>query len=384
MYLISYIDHQSIKSLMAGHLGINVNVASTVFRKGCIPVLEFLCEALGVRNAHELSSLPRLQARISEHLKNVVVVTTHRGETKQRFKAAKISDKSAASMRFVDHEGREKSIASYFKDMYNKTLMYPDLPLVLKANGTTAFPLECLEIAPSQRFTKRLSAARTAEMIRATLQKPPDRASSISDAVRTTTKHNENPYMKSFGMVVDTKMMEVDARILPAPRVIFANNKSLEGKNGKWNMKGVRLVDAPAISSYAFVFFARIDTRTATEIRDTIVQKWIVAGMNIQGTAGQSPLLVVNPAAAPDNIKGGLSHAFKQANEIFKKRCQLIVCIIDEEFRDMSHKDVYKSIKFTSLVEAGVVTQCMQLKHVRTARSIKDQYIANVALVFFI
>jgi eukaryotic translation initiation factor 2C len=70
---------------------------------------------------------------------------------------------------------------------------------VWKANGKTGFPIECLEIVPSQRFTKRLSGDQTTEMIRHTTQKPADRQRSIQEAVDVTLKYGNNPYMKEFG-----------------------------------------------------------------------------------------------------------------------------------------------------------------------------------------
>jgi eukaryotic translation initiation factor 2C len=51
--------HQSVRGMMAGHLGINIDLASCVFRKGGISVLEFLCEVLQARDANDLGRIPR-------------------------------------------------------------------------------------------------------------------------------------------------------------------------------------------------------------------------------------------------------------------------------------------------------------------------------------
>ncbi len=74
------------------------------------------------------------------------------------------------------------TIAEYFETQYNYRLKYPWLPVVLKPNGKTDFPMECLSVAPSQRFMKRLGGQQVSEMIKATVQRPRDRAKKISNA----------------------------------------------------------------------------------------------------------------------------------------------------------------------------------------------------------
>jgi eukaryotic translation initiation factor 2C len=133
------------------------------------------------------------------------------------------------------------------------------------------------------------------------------------------------------------------------------------------------LVDAVPLVSYAFVFFVRVGQGEAEAIRDTILKKWSIAGMDIRNLNMKQKPLVVNPNIE-GNIKGGLMSAFKQATTLYKQKCQLIVCIVDGD------KNTYERIKKVCLCEAGVMSQCMLQKNVRSADAIKDQYIANVAL----
>jgi eukaryotic translation initiation factor 2C len=49
--------HQSVKALMAGHLGINVDIASTVFRKGAISLIDYILEVGGVRDVNDISRM---------------------------------------------------------------------------------------------------------------------------------------------------------------------------------------------------------------------------------------------------------------------------------------------------------------------------------------
>lgn len=49
--------HQSVKCLLAGHLGINVDVASTIFRAGAISLLDYACKVLNLRGTQDLSRI---------------------------------------------------------------------------------------------------------------------------------------------------------------------------------------------------------------------------------------------------------------------------------------------------------------------------------------
>jgi eukaryotic translation initiation factor 2C len=124
--------HQSVRVLMAGHLGINVDVASSVFRKGGITLIEYLYDVFGVRDVQDILRQP--PDAINRMIKGVNVVTNHRGDQKQRFKISKLSRETAKSMKF---EGRDKkmiSVAEYFEKEYSIKLKYAHLPLVLKVD----------------------------------------------------------------------------------------------------------------------------------------------------------------------------------------------------------------------------------------------------------
>jgi eukaryotic translation initiation factor 2C len=130
--------HQSVKALMAGHLGINIDLASCVFRKGGISALDYLCEVFGVRDNEQLLKMPRINQRINEELKGVSVITNHRADARHRFKVARISTDTANSYKFTPEEGKgEINITQYFKTNYKINLKYPNLPIVWKANGKT-------------------------------------------------------------------------------------------------------------------------------------------------------------------------------------------------------------------------------------------------------
>jgi eukaryotic translation initiation factor 2C len=231
--------------------------------------------------------------------------------------------------------------------------------------------LECLAIVPSQRYNKRLNGDQTTDMIRATTQKPKDRQKSIREAVESTLRYDDNPYMKSFGFEVDKEMMTVPARILPAPKVVFEGGRSANGDQGQWNLSSYKLIDAPKLESYGFIFFVPIGQNEAIKIKDEIIRKWKVAGMNI--TTSQVPVTIASPH---DFVPNTIGSALKETLDKLGKKCQLLICVIDK-----SNKDLYAQIKRATLLDHGVLSQCMLFKNV--SAQIKDQYITNVALKVF-
>ncbi|RKO88986.1 Piwi domain-containing protein [Blyttiomyces helicus] len=369
--------HQSIRVMMAGHLGVNVDVAATVFRKGEISLVELACEILGCRNPADIIRVPRYRERIATEIKDARVVTTHRGDAqKQRFRVGKVSQQNAQQYTFSNADGVETNIAAYFEQQYGVRLQFPFLPCVTKVNGKTAFPMEVLKIMPGQRFLKKLNGDQTSQMIKATVQRPDQREAKIRNAVTNVLTYQANDYMKSFGLTVDTNMMEIPARVLPAPTVEVKTARGdpakLSGRDGTWNMRDKLLVNAIPIKSYAFVFFVKISENEAAAVRDTLVRKWRGVGVKIE-TEG-APYVIGNPFEQ-GNVKARLLIAFNQALAKFKVKPQMMFCIVDKE-----PKGLYEEIKRITLTQAGVLSQCMLYRHVSRADAIKDQYASNVAL----
>jgi eukaryotic translation initiation factor 2C len=116
---------------MAGHLGINVDIACAVFRKGGIPLMDLALEVTGARNMDDLARRGNLLGRLGKEFKDVNVVTTHRGDMRQRFRIGGVSEVPASEYYF-EMDGERISIGEYFLKQYNYRLQYPWLPVVLK------------------------------------------------------------------------------------------------------------------------------------------------------------------------------------------------------------------------------------------------------------
>jgi eukaryotic translation initiation factor 2C len=152
--------------------------------------------------------------------------------------------------------------------------------------------MEFLEIAPAQKYQKRLTGNQVSDMIRATVEKPEARFQKLNSAVGNILKPNDDPYLKSIGMKISPEMMRVNARILPAPQIIFAGNRTQHGMNGVWNLRGVELCSTPTLTSCAVVFFTRLRQNDAENIVEQLMSKWKRSGMAINLNPRDIPIRV--------------------------------------------------------------------------------------------
>ena len=116
---------------MAGHLGVNIDIAASVFRKGNVPLTEAVVEMTGSRSLEDMSRRGRLRERLAKELKGISVVTTHRGDMRQRFRIGSVSELAAADYTF-EIDGAKMSMVEYFEKQYNYRVKYPWLPVIMK------------------------------------------------------------------------------------------------------------------------------------------------------------------------------------------------------------------------------------------------------------
>jgi eukaryotic translation initiation factor 2C len=115
---------------MAGHLGVNIDIAASVFLRGGMSLIEYVLDITGARNISEFEGPKR--DRLIRDLKGIMVRTTHRGDMKQRFKIASVSTLPAKDVVFEDSNGRSISVVDYFREVYQINVRYPYLPVIYK------------------------------------------------------------------------------------------------------------------------------------------------------------------------------------------------------------------------------------------------------------
>ena len=109
-------------------------------------------------------------------------------------------------------------------------------------------PMELCTIGPGQEYQRKLNVQQTAAMIRAAATPADERKKKIQDAL-TGMQFGADPYLRDFGIVVESRMAQVKGRILPAPTLAYGQLEStpLIPKDGVWSMKNVKFVDAKSM-----------------------------------------------------------------------------------------------------------------------------------------
>ncbi|TPX71401.1 hypothetical protein SpCBS45565_g01159 [Spizellomyces sp. 'palustris'] len=374
--------HQSVRVLMAEHLGVNIDVAATVFRQGGVSLLDLILQHFRCSDVDALvaqmhkTGAANFRSKLSAAFKGANVFTTHRAELKQRFNIGSFSKESADQYTFK-MDGKDMSVTKYFHTQYNIKLQYPSLPVVLKSNGKSAFPIEFLTTAPSQRFKKKLNGQQTSEMILATVQHPADREKKIVSAVKGSLGYQNNELLASFGVSIDPNPMTVPARILDAPKVVFGGTESVEVKKGFWQL-GKSLAKPITIESYAFAFFVKVKTQEAVEIRDRLLDCFEQVGIQF-GSQKDPPIRTQNPKES-QNVRKALQALTTEAFKTFNSRCQIIFCVAPKGLRiDNGMRVLYEEIKRITLTELEVLSQCMDYGKCRFEK-LNFKYAENVAL----
>ncbi|KAK5129660.1 hypothetical protein LTR08_002985 [Meristemomyces frigidus] len=107
-------------------------------------------------------------------------------------------------------------------------------------------PASYLEIDPNQPFNRRLCPDHMEAMLAAAQHRPAETQKLISDeGLRTLglTQANVNPQQANarlavLGLNIDPRLIEIPARFLPGPHIVFALNKSVQAKAASWALGG--------------------------------------------------------------------------------------------------------------------------------------------------
>jgi hypothetical protein len=120
----------------------------------------------------------------------------------------------------VDEIGTMKSVTEYFKETYGYVIRHPFLPCLQVGNDQRPnyLPMEVCKIVEGQRYSKRLNERQITALLRVTCQRPRERENDILQTVNHNAYH-EDPYAQEFGIHISAQLAQVEARILPAPRV---------------------------------------------------------------------------------------------------------------------------------------------------------------------
>ncbi|CAE1171979.1 ELF2C [Acanthosepion pharaonis] len=328
--------HQSVRP-SNWKMMLNIDVSATAFYKAQ-PVTEFMCDVL------ELRDLQDQKRPLTDS---------------QRVKFTKEIKESGQTV--------ECTVARYFYERYKIRLMYPYLPClqVGQEQKHTYLPLEVCNIVGGQRCIKKLTDMQTSTMIKATARSAPDRERDINSLV-SKANFSGDPYLYQFGVRVNPKMVEVEGRVIDAPKIQYGGRtKALAIPNqGVWDMRGKQFYNGIEIRVWAIACFA-----TQKSVKEEALRSFTQQLQRISNDAGM-PICgqpcFCKYASGPEHV----DPMFQYLKNKFQG-LQLIVVILPGK------TPVYAEVKRVGDITFGLATQCVQAKNVTRTSA---QTLSNLCL----
>eukprot|EP01101_Sappina_pedata_P009904 TRINITY_DN6111_c0_g1_i1.p1 TRINITY_DN6111_c0_g1~~TRINITY_DN6111_c0_g1_i1.p1 ORF type:complete len:597 (-),score=157.57 TRINITY_DN6111_c0_g1_i1:29-1636(-) len=242
-------------------------------------------------------------------------------------------------------------------------------------DNLSSFPMECCAIAAGQSYKKKLDDMQTREILTIASGIPSARQDFIVKSIPKTT-----PFLSSFGLKIDPKMTEIQARVLDPPRLKYgASSKQAElvPANGQWNAIDKAYFKGAILSCWAVVLFFsndrnRLDPRQyenfQLELKKSLSSVGVVVDPKFKPVIDECQF---NPMRQ-EQVGAALKKVYEQTNKNNNRPPQLIFCASPA-------KDtvLYGSIKRCCETVLGVPSQCFLSKN---AFKPNGQYLGNISL----
>ncbi|XP_038901423.1 protein argonaute 4-like [Benincasa hispida] len=356
--------HSSFRTTQSG-LSLNIDVSTTmIIQPG--PVVDFLIANQNVRDPFSLD-----WTKAKRTLKNLRIRAS---PSNQEYKITGLSEKPCKEQTFTlkqkggsEEDCIEITVYDYFVKHRNIELRYSsDLPCINvgKPKRPTYIPVELCSLVSLQRYTKALSTFQRASLVEKSRQKPQERMRVLSESLKRN-KYDAEPMLRSCGIAINSSFIQVEGRVLPAPKLKVGNGEDFFPRNGRWNFNNKKLAQPTKIERWAVVnFSARCDTRG-------LVRDLIKCG-DMKGIAIEAPFDVFeeNPQfrRAPPMVR--VEKMFEEVQSKLPGQPQFLLCLLPER----KNSDLYGPWKKKNLAEFGIVTQCI------APTRVNDQYLTNVLL----
>ncbi|KAI6658442.1 argonaute 2 [Oopsacas minuta] len=351
---------------------INIDTAVAGMMKD-MNLIDFICDAVNVQNPREAMRKINVLQRV---LCNLKVATKHLGFRrvyKINNSAKKVFGKEASSVKFKPGEGPDTTIEKYFMQKYKIKLDFPDLPCVLVGNKGTAIPMELCTVVKGQHKIGKLTGDQTANIIRYAA-KPAFDKEKVIQQIASREIVIKDPLLAHYGIQPSNRMIEVEGRVLDTP-IINYNNKTLNPRDGSWNLMGVVFSNGKSMDSWGIIDFVGLH-------RDKC-DHFIYELQDVGGNSGmriQKPLFINAPrinAREDEFRKKELIR--KELESVYRSnsRLQMIVVFINAKPFPLENREMYGHIKRVCDSELGINSQCIKDKNLfKVSKSV----IANICL----
>jgi len=184
----------------------------------CNVALSFL-GATDIRALNLSSSDPKFR-QLEKFLNNVrISIPSSSGK---RTKTIRGLVERAGKFVFSKNDGQETTVALHFQETYNIRTQYPDIfgvNLSGKRNPhPSVIPAEFCQVLPGQLYKRKVPEYLTAKVVDFAKIKPQDRFRKIKQSVEA---YHRSEFVVESGMQIDKEPLQVNARHLNVPRVIY-------------------------------------------------------------------------------------------------------------------------------------------------------------------
>ncbi|KZT55699.1 Piwi-domain-containing protein [Calocera cornea HHB12733] len=367
-----------------GRLVINVDISTgQMFARGPLLKLctEMMQEAVGQNRRIDANTLcfgrgfdERMRVLAHRQISGVKVINRlHKGPGRNPPRLIKkVLYESARNARFKLKSGEEVTVLDYVRDTYNYQLQYPDMCLVEVGSGAK-LPIEICEVIPGQIWKRQTPPNQIRSILEFSTQKPPDRLRAIQNSM-SILEYGQSKYLRAFNMKVTEQPINVTARLLDPPGLMYGNNATIQPKDGAWNMKGKRFFRAATVENNWWIWNldqrARLDNIVPGLVdaaRETGIGRWNLEPLVRQENVHNRPQGM--------SIVGKLDQLFQRCCQESQTRSKphILVVVLPHGMNN----ELYQTVKYLGDIRWGIPTQCMQ-----AAKAIKAnaQYFANVML----
>ncbi|KAI9795475.1 MAG: hypothetical protein M1833_007005 [Piccolia ochrophora] len=326
--------------------------------------------------------------QLHRFLKGVRVEVTHlkskKGALKTKVLAGIAQKPPAANARQVsfmwDESKSQVTIEQYYLRKYNIRLSNPEAPIVNVGNAEHPcwMPAELCNVIPGQVARKKLSPEQTQEMIKVACRKPAANARLITGegahVLGLGSDHQDGPTL--FGLKIQPQMLTVAGRILPAPTVNYATNRTVAPFSGSWNMINQKFVTGAAIKNWSYFKIQWADRDPLTTPLQQLMSEFKsmmgACGLRVEAPnpAPGFPVLKLNPADASSHFQS----IDKWLGNVNNTSTKMLLVVLPARSQEL-----YAHVKYLGDVRYGLHTVCSVASKLQSERG-RPQYLANVAL----
>lgn len=384
-------------------LAVNVDVGNGTFwvQEG---LLQIMVQFTGARSDDDLSRNFRSSQKewkksalygMLKRLRRVRVYSEHRKNKdgkpiRDEFCIEDVLNKDITEHTFLEDAGKptqkQLTVQQYWKNKYNiaPKIGFPVIAMTktVKVSAPGAkevkrehivIPIDQLRMLPNQRYAFKMDEKQTGLMVKFAATPPAERWKGIQNGVNMLN-WGSDPYLKNYDLGISPTRTEVKARVLPTPDVTFSNGNipGTQAGSGRWRIDGKKFATPNTRPIMAWGVCVIQDPREAPDQAATAA--FFKQFVQIyKGHGGQFANDM--PVMVPGNLlRGGemITEVWNATGNKFKKNPEILFFVMPRKETAM-----YRNIKKSCEVRYGVVSQCLQARHVKANQA---QYISNVCM----